>query len=214
MGIVDQAVHGRPACFSGRPAWATASAPTEGEELPDRHGDRHAHGLDSRRPDRRLGTLGATSAGRPYASGPSIRSEKAFRPPRIVLRPVEHTRSAPWAFNGSTRRGARRGGLRSGRTGSTPSGRPGRRRGRGRSEPVVAEGALLGDVLGGADLDHAERAGGDAVAAAVAGGLLDVDRVELGPHDRAGRADLEAPGVDAVLADVGIISQRPATVDR
>src|SRR5208337_2808136 len=58
-------------------------------------------------------------------------------------------------------------------------------------EPVVAERAFLGDVLFGADVDHAERAGRDAVAAAVADGLLDVDRVELGAYDRPRRADLE-----------------------
>src|SRR5262249_20322509 len=69
-------------------------------------------------------------------------------------------------------------------------------------QPVVTEGALLGDVVDRVDLDHPERAGRDAVAAAVADVRRDHDRVELGPDDRAGRADLEAAGLDAVLADV------------
>ena len=50
---------------------------------------------------------------------------------------------------------------------------------------------------------HAERAGGHAVAAAVADVLLDDDRAELGAEERAGRADVEAGRVRAVLADVG-----------
>src|SRR5690606_77574 len=53
-----------------------------------------------------------------------------------------------------------------------------------------------------ADLDDAERARGDAVAAAVADVLLDVDGVELGPDDRARWARLQTRRVDAVLADV------------
>ena len=57
-------------------------------------------------------------------------------------------------------------------------------------------------------VDHAERAGGDAVAAAVAGGLLDVDRVELGADDRAGRADLQAGASTQCLQTSDIISQR------
>jgi hypothetical protein len=72
-------------------------------------------------------------------------------------------------------------------------------------EPVVAEGALVHAAVA-ADLplgDHAERARRDAVAAAVADVVLDQDGPELGPHDRAGRADVEAAGVRAVLADVG-----------
>jgi hypothetical protein len=41
------------------------------------------------------------------------------------------------------------------------------------------------------------------VAAAVADVGLDVDGVELGADERAGRADVEAGGVRSVLADVG-----------
>ena len=52
-------------------------------------------------------------------------------------------------------------------------------------------------------VDHAERTGRHAVAAAVADVLLDDDRAELGAEERAGRADVEAGGVRAVLADVG-----------
>src|SRR5262249_1791296 len=69
------------------------------------------------------------------------------------------------------------------------------------AEAVVTEGALLGDTRPFAHVDDAEGAGADAVAAAVAGRLLDVDRVELGADDGAGRAHLQAGGVDAVLAD-------------
>src|SRR5207248_9120968 len=58
--------------------------------------------------------------------------------------------------------------------------------------------------LGGevALVEHAERARGHAVAAAVADVLLDDDGVELGAEERAGRAHVEARGVRAVLADV------------
>src|SRR5207245_4225979 len=52
-------------------------------------------------------------------------------------------------------------------------------------------------------VEDAERARGDAVAAAVADVLLDDDRAELGAEERSGRADVEARGVRAVLADVG-----------
>src|SRR5581483_5331719 len=71
-----------------------------------------------------------------------------------------------------------------------------------RLQPVVAEGALLRRVRGGVDVDHPEGTRGDAHAAAVADVRLDHHRVELGPDDRAGRADLEAAGLDAVLAHV------------
>src|SRR5581483_10553919 len=53
-------------------------------------------------------------------------------------------------------------------------------------------------------VEDAERTCGDAVAAAVADVLLDDDRAELGAEERAGRADVEARGVRAVLADVGL----------
>ena len=58
--------------------------------------------------------------------------------------------------------------------------------------------------------DHAERTGGDAVAAAVADVVLDHDGAELGPEDRPCRADVEATGVRAVLADVRL--HQPAEV--
>src|SRR5205807_2228845 len=69
-------------------------------------------------------------------------------------------------------------------------------------QPVVTEGAFLRDALGRAHVDDAERAGADAVAAAVAGRLLDVDGVELRAHDRPRRAHVKARRVDAVLAHV------------
>src|SRR4029079_15965780 len=52
-------------------------------------------------------------------------------------------------------------------------------------------------------VEHAERARGDSVPAAVADVLLHDDGAVLGPEERAGRADVEAGGVRAVLADVG-----------
>src|SRR5262249_44103253 len=70
-------------------------------------------------------------------------------------------------------------------------------------ETVVTERALLGDVLVLAHVDDTERASGDAVPAAVAGRLVYVDGIELGTQDGAGGADVQARGVDAVLADVG-----------
>src|SRR6185503_12664713 len=51
-------------------------------------------------------------------------------------------------------------------------------------------------------IDHAERARDDAVAAAVADVRLHVDIAELVLHDRAGRTGLLAAGVRAVLAHV------------
>src|SRR5205085_2542459 len=67
--------------------------------------------------------------------------------------------------------------------------REGERRVRGRARQVAL-------------VEHAERARGDAVAAAVADVLLHDDGVVLGAEERAGRADVEAGGVGAVLADV------------
>src|SRR5207302_7565310 len=61
-----------------------------------------------------------------------------------------------------------------------------------------------GVVLGARQVplvEHAERAGGDAVAATVADVLLHDDRAELGAEQRARRAHVEAGGVRAVLAD-------------
>ena len=68
---------------------------------------------------------------------------------------------------------------------------------------VVAERALERAPVVGPPIDDAERAGDDAVAAAVADVGLDEDAAELGADDRSGRARLEAAGVLAVLADVG-----------
>src|ERR1700731_140423 len=74
-------------------------------------------------------------------------------------------------------------------------------------QPVVAERALvsrpyLEGALLGHSVDHAEGAGGHAEAAAVADVLLDIDGVEFGAHQRAGRTSLQAGRVGAVLADV------------
>ena len=69
-------------------------------------------------------------------------------------------------------------------------------------QPVVAQGALPGPPVVRALVDDAVRAGGDAVAAAVADVLLDDDGAELGAEQRPGRAHVEAGGVGAVLADV------------
>src|SRR5262249_1423375 len=69
-------------------------------------------------------------------------------------------------------------------------------------QPVVAEGALLGDVAAVAGVDDARGAGRDGVPAGVARRLVDEHRVELGAQDGAGGADVHARRVDAVLADV------------
>src|SRR5882724_1415724 len=69
-------------------------------------------------------------------------------------------------------------------------------------QPVVTQGALLGGPRDRVYIDHPKRTGGDAVATAVAGVGLDDDRVELGPDDCAGGADLEATRVRAVFAHV------------
>src|SRR5581483_6349415 len=53
-------------------------------------------------------------------------------------------------------------------------------------------------------VDHAERTRGNAVAAAVADVFLHDDGAELGAEERARRARVEAAGVRAVLADVGL----------
>src|SRR6266704_6118606 len=75
---------------------------------------------------------------------------------------------------------------------------------------VVAERAFLRRARHGVHVDDAERAGGDTGPAAVAHVRLDDDRVELGADDGAGRAHLEATGLDAVLADVA--HHQPAAV--
>src|SRR4051794_41535871 len=69
-------------------------------------------------------------------------------------------------------------------------------------QAVVAERALPHAPVLLAAVEDAERAGGDAVAAAVADVLLHDDRAELRPEQGAGGADLQAGGVRAVLADV------------
>ena len=69
-------------------------------------------------------------------------------------------------------------------------------------QPVVAQRALLGAPVALPPLDHPVRAGGDAVAAAVADVLLHDDRSELGAEERSRRADVQAARVRAVLADV------------
>ena len=61
---------------------------------------------------------------------------------------------------------------------------------------VVAERAFVGVAVVGRSVDHAEGAGGDAVAAAVADIRLHVNVAELVVDERAGRAGLLAGGVD------------------
>ncbi len=70
-------------------------------------------------------------------------------------------------------------------------------------QPVVAHGAFPGPPVPLALVDHPERAGGDAVAAAVADVLLHHHGAELGAHQRPGGAHLQAGGRRAVLAHVG-----------
>src|SRR5438093_15196 len=78
--------------------------------------------------------------------------------------------------------------------------------GAGGSQPVVdaviAEGALVGPPRVVVERHHAEGAGADAVAAAVAHVLVDVDGAVLRPVDGAGRARVEAAGLGAALAYV------------
>src|SRR5690606_3352454 len=72
-------------------------------------------------------------------------------------------------------------------------------------EPVVAEGALLGDtdlrvaLRALAAVDDTVRAGGHAVSATVADVVLHDHRAELAAEQRAGRAHVEARRVGAVL---------------
>src|SRR5687768_15229492 len=68
-------------------------------------------------------------------------------------------------------------------------------------EPIVAERALVCLAIG-AHVDDVEGACGNAGAASIADILLDEDAVELGPDDGARGTDLEAAGLNAVLADV------------
>src|SRR5215470_305016 len=81
-------------------------------------------------------------------------------------------------------------------------------------QPVVAERAFEGTPVAFAAVDHAEGAGRDAVATAVAHVRLDDDGAELGAEDGARRADLEAGGFRTVLADVRVHQPPDATVFR
>src|SRR5689334_5923517 len=77
-------------------------------------------------------------------------------------------------------------------------------------QTVVAERALLRRARSGVDVDHAERARRDAIAAAVACIGLNNDGVELGADDRAGRTDLQTRRLNAVFAYIA--HQQPTTV--
>src|SRR5262249_12387189 len=93
-------------------------------------------------------------------------------------------------------------------------GRAGLGAGRGQAvaDPVVAQRALVRAAVGFPPPDHAERAGGDAVAAAVADVVLDHHGAELGAHQRARGADVQAAGLGAVLAHVA--GHQPAGLPR
>src|SRR5687767_8045012 len=81
-----------------------------------------------------------------------------------------------------------------------------RLRARGRlsvQQAVVAERALPHPTVALALVDDAERAGGHAVAAAIADVLLHDDGAELGAEQRPGGAHLQAACPRAVLAHVG-----------
>src|SRR2546427_8684592 len=69
-------------------------------------------------------------------------------------------------------------------------------------DPVVAERALVRAPRVVVEGDHAEGAGADAVPAAVAHVLVDVDGAELRAIDRPRRAGVEAAGLGAVRAAV------------
>src|SRR6202522_221363 len=77
-------------------------------------------------------------------------------------------------------------------------------------QPVVTKGAFLSCVRDRIDVNHTEGAGPDAVPAAVAGIRLDDNGIELSANNRTRRADLEAAGVDTVLANIA--HQQPTTV--
>src|SRR6266550_1098872 len=68
--------------------------------------------------------------------------------------------------------------------------------------PVVAKRAFLRRSRGRVHVDHAERASGNAGAAAVAHIRLDHHGVELGANDRAGGTDFETTGLHAMFAHV------------
>ena len=153
------------------------------------------------------------SGGSPYTSGSSSSRKNAPKPPTPSSgsSPYSRRRSFPPRCTWSSRSPARsrsslerpeldrlgRAGLGAGRRRSRPA------CGRSRactSAPAVGPSPRARQL---AAVEHAERAGGDAVAAAVAHVLLDDDGAELGADQRAGGADVEAGGVGAVLADVG-----------
>src|SRR5690349_6488074 len=69
-------------------------------------------------------------------------------------------------------------------------------------EPVVTERALPHAAIALALVEHAEGTGGNAIPAAIAHVLLHHDGVELRAEECAGRADVQARGLGAVLADV------------
>src|SRR5207245_8502337 len=77
-------------------------------------------------------------------------------------------------------------------------------------EPVLAEDALVHPAGPVVERDDPERARADAVAAADAHVLVDVDGTELRAVQRAGGADLEASGLYAVLA--GVAHHQPARI--
>src|ERR1700680_163094 len=77
-------------------------------------------------------------------------------------------------------------------------------------QPVVTEGALLRCVRDRIDVNHTKGAGPDTVAAAVAGIRLDDNGIELSADNRTRGADLEAGGVDTVLANIA--HQEPTAV--
>src|SRR6266540_1106358 len=165
-----------------------------------------ASGIIPAPPQSRAGAVGtgSTRGGSPVSGDGSLRRRNATRPPNTASTAVTSVARYPLrvqvvqALTGSRPQLVDRAELdRLGRAGL----------GAGRFhpalEPVVAQRALLRDTFVGVHLDHAVRAGRDAVAAAVADVRLDEDGVELGLDDRPGRADLHAAGVLAVLADVG-----------
>src|ERR1700675_4250541 len=77
-------------------------------------------------------------------------------------------------------------------------------------QPVVTEGAFLSCVRDWIDVNHTKGAGPDTVPAAVAGIRLDDNGIELSADNRTCGADLEAGGVDTVLANIA--HQEPAAV--
>ena len=70
-------------------------------------------------------------------------------------------------------------------------------------KPVITKGTFPGAAILFATVDHAERAVDDAITAAVADIRLNIDRIEFGADDRAGRTAFQAPRARAMLTDVG-----------